>query len=145
MAEFALRGYNVAMPEMDIGDDIFAVNDQTGTMWRIQVKTGVATVGPNKTWSQFRVRRKAITTPSSPELHFVFVLRAAKLWHYVVVARNVLEDRHVNQGLGTISTSKGQQWVTLTFSLTPAKNTISCSKQDVTGWLDNWAVWPELK
>jgi hypothetical protein len=27
MAEFLLRGYNVAQPEVDIGDDIFVVND----------------------------------------------------------------------------------------------------------------------
>jgi hypothetical protein len=32
MAEFALRGYNVAMPEIDIGDDIFAVNDDNGNL-----------------------------------------------------------------------------------------------------------------
>ncbi len=41
MAEFLLRGYNVAQPEVDIGDDIFVVNDQSGRMWRIQVKTAI--------------------------------------------------------------------------------------------------------
>ena len=27
MGELAWRGYNVALPEMDVGDDIFSVND----------------------------------------------------------------------------------------------------------------------
>lgn len=27
MAEFLVRGYNVAIPEVDIGDDIFVVRD----------------------------------------------------------------------------------------------------------------------
>ena len=29
MGEFLLRGYNVAMPEVDVGDDIFVVHDRT--------------------------------------------------------------------------------------------------------------------
>jgi hypothetical protein len=41
MAEFLLRGYNVAMPEVDIGDDIFVVHDREGELWRVQVKTAI--------------------------------------------------------------------------------------------------------
>ncbi|MFN9622301.1 MAG: hypothetical protein ACK587_05640 [Cyanobacteriota bacterium] len=32
MGELSLRGYNVALPEIDKGDDIFAVNDVTGAI-----------------------------------------------------------------------------------------------------------------
>jgi hypothetical protein len=46
MAELSWRGYNIAIPEIDIGDDVFAVNDLTGHMWRLQVKT--ATEKPQK-------------------------------------------------------------------------------------------------
>ena len=42
MSEFLLRGYNVAVPEVDIGDDIFVVHDAAGELWRIQVKTANA-------------------------------------------------------------------------------------------------------
>jgi hypothetical protein len=41
MAEFLLRGYNVAMPEVDVGDDIFVVNDGVERLWRIQEKTAI--------------------------------------------------------------------------------------------------------
>lgn len=39
MAEFLVRGYNVAIPEVDIGDDIFVVRDDDGEYSRIQVKS----------------------------------------------------------------------------------------------------------
>lgn len=32
MSEFLLRGWNVAIPEIDIGDDIFVVQDESGTL-----------------------------------------------------------------------------------------------------------------
>lgn len=30
MAEFLIRGYNVAVPEVDVGDDILVVKDRSG-------------------------------------------------------------------------------------------------------------------
>ena len=35
MSEFLDRGYNVAVPEVDIGDDIFVVHDGSGVYRRI--------------------------------------------------------------------------------------------------------------
>ncbi len=43
MAEFLMRGWNVAIPEVDTGDDIFVVQDENGTLRRVQVKTSMAT------------------------------------------------------------------------------------------------------
>ena len=37
MAEFAARGWNVAVPEVDVGDDIFIIRDQNFDASRIQV------------------------------------------------------------------------------------------------------------
>ena len=37
MAEFLVRGYNVAVPEVDVGDDIFVVKDNDGEYSRVQV------------------------------------------------------------------------------------------------------------
>ena len=42
MAELLLRGWNTAIPEVDVGDDIFVVRDSDGNMHRVQVKTAVA-------------------------------------------------------------------------------------------------------
>jgi hypothetical protein len=38
MSEFLLRGWNVAIPEVDEGDDIFVVRHETSRLMRIQVK-----------------------------------------------------------------------------------------------------------
>jgi len=43
MSEFLARGYNVAVPEVDRGDDLFVVQDESGDFDRIQVKTACAT------------------------------------------------------------------------------------------------------
>ena len=51
MAEFLWRGWNVAIPEVDIGDDLFVVQDEEAHLYRIQVRqlparnsNGVATL-----------------------------------------------------------------------------------------------------
>lgn len=41
MSEFLLRGYNVAIPEVDEGDDVLVVNDRADRLWRVQVKTAI--------------------------------------------------------------------------------------------------------
>lgn len=39
MAELSMRGYNVAAPGVDIGDDVLVLNEDTGKIDRVQVKT----------------------------------------------------------------------------------------------------------
>jgi hypothetical protein len=34
MSEFVLRGYNVAIPMVDVGDDVFVVDDRDGALRR---------------------------------------------------------------------------------------------------------------
>ena len=43
MSELLLRGYNVAMPEVDVGDDVFVVRDEEESVTRVQVKSANAT------------------------------------------------------------------------------------------------------
>jgi hypothetical protein len=54
MSEFLIRGWNVAIPEVDIGDDIFVVQDDNGTLRRVQVKTSAATTRQNSQSGQFK-------------------------------------------------------------------------------------------
>jgi hypothetical protein len=42
MSEFLARGWNVATPEVDVGDDLFVVEDKKGIFSRVQVKTAQA-------------------------------------------------------------------------------------------------------
>jgi hypothetical protein len=39
MSELLLRGWNVAVPVVDVGDDVFVIDDNDKTTWRLQVKS----------------------------------------------------------------------------------------------------------
>src|SRR5690606_15916965 len=109
-----LRGYNVSMPEIDKGDDVFVVRDDTGAMWRLQVKTSLGTANANSRRYQFRIKNIAIQRPQTPELHFVFVMRkGVRTWRYLVMDRAVLRNYVNNQNMGSNGNDYHQLYVTL--------------------------------
>jgi hypothetical protein len=138
MSELALRGYNVAIPEIDVGDDVFVVNDRSGAMWRIQVKTAQARVQKKSLAFQFRLRENSIQAVQTPDLHFVFVLRTQDRWRFVVLARAVLQNYVTASGLGTLAGTYRQVNFTL------AGNLLRGSKVTLSHHLEDWATWPRL-
>src|SRR3954469_7536587 len=82
MAEFLLRGWNVAIPEVDVGDDIFVVNDNADRVIRVQVKTtaGVARAGGrvDASFSGFSTRQFWAT--AEIPFFYVFVRRLHAHW-----------------------------------------------------------------
>lgn len=87
MSEFLTRGWNVAIPEVDIGDDIFVVQDDNGTLRRVQVKTSVATERQNSFSGQFNVRLIQLKNIANIPVHYVFVVRHNQQWTKPVVIR----------------------------------------------------------
>jgi len=98
MAEFLLRGYNVAIPEIDVGDDIFVVRDDSGELSRIQVKSTVARRrgGDSPVFSaQFNVGVAQLAEERRPELHFVFAARCDGHWsEFLVIPRDRLQEHY---------------------------------------------------
>ena len=93
MSEFLLRGYNVAMPEVDTGDDIFVVQDLLGDLWRIQVKTAYGRTRASARAGTFSVGMEQLRLPRRPDLIYVFALWLAQgQWDFVVIARQELHD-----------------------------------------------------
>jgi hypothetical protein len=80
MSEFLIRGWNVAIPEVDIGDDIFVVQDDSGTLRRVQVKTSVATARQNGCSAQFTISESNLRNVTSILVHYVFVVRKDDKW-----------------------------------------------------------------
>jgi len=80
MAEFLVRGWNVAVPEVDVGDDIFVVRDSDGNLSRIQVKTASAQERKYGYTAQFNVSLSQLKTPITPELTYVFTVRSKQNW-----------------------------------------------------------------
>jgi hypothetical protein len=74
MSELSRRGYNVAIPEIDIGDDVFALNDATSQLSRIQVKTatGKELKRHDAFRCQFSLKRKHVLSSKSGT-HYVLV------------------------------------------------------------------------
>lgn len=92
-----MRGFNVAIPEVDIGDDLFVVNDQSGNYRRIQVKTVTATprnaAGAAGHSAQFQVPLAQLEQEFVPELIYVFAARLPAGWGpFLVIPRDVLLD-----------------------------------------------------
>ncbi len=138
MAEFLLRGYNVAMPEVDVGDDIFVVHDQQGRLWRIQVKTAVGKRRGYGFSGQFAVSRRQMEAEKSPDLIYVFALRTAAGWEFLVIPRATLEDEGEDHGIGTVA---GED-VILTFRFHADR--VVCSARAFQQYRNNWDEWPVI-
>ena len=91
MAEFLLRGYNVAIPEVDVGDDIFVVRDRTQGYSRVQVKTALAIATRVGYSARYTVKLDQLVTLSTPDIWYVFANRLENRWQsFVVISRSPL-------------------------------------------------------
>jgi hypothetical protein len=141
MAEFLLRGYNVAVPEVDVGDDIFVVRDSDGEFSRIQVKTTLVTETRDGYSARYTIRRDQLITLSAPELWYVFANRSESRWQsFLVVPRPELASSYSQHKLG----SQNQQGV-LSLYVTFSGPQVTCFGQDFSHYLNNWGIWPYLQ
>jgi hypothetical protein len=139
MSMFLFRGYNVAMPEVDVGEDIFVVRDADGELSRIQVK---AAIGKEKkaVSGVFKVSLAQLTTGYRPELYYVFTLHHDGLWReFIIVPRSELEKLHTNTGLGHVV----DESVLLHFSFTSTQ--VVCSGTNLQRYRNNWSQWPVIR
>lgn len=117
MAELAWRGYNVALPEIDKGDDVFAIGARDA-LFRVQVKTASGKVGRRRVTYQFRLRVRQLADPG---IIFVFAMRRPGKWHFWAVKGPELAAQ-CRKGLGSPNRS---------FRVI----TISCSKVSGKAWM----------
>jgi hypothetical protein len=137
MSEFLARGWNVATPEVDVGDDLFVVEDKEGIFFRVQVKT--ASVNENRSGfsARFNVPLDQINSPISPELYFVFVLRKNQHWlECLVIRRDTIKTLHVGNKFG----SQAGKYILLNFIF--KKDKVFCSNVDFTEYINNFEDFP---
>ncbi|HMY15120.1 MAG TPA: hypothetical protein PKA58_02270 [Polyangium sp.] len=147
MAEFMIRGYNVAIPEIDVGDDIFVVKDADGDLNRIQVKTAI---GKRQSMSgcygaQFNIAYAHLEKARKPDITYVFVVRIEERWQeFVIIRRQDLYDIRENNRIGSVRTDSksGQPYLRLTFAFKP--HDVTCSKQSLQQYRNCWALWPVI-
>lgn len=140
MAELLCRGWNVAVPEVDIGDDIFVVRDQDGNMSRVQVKTATAKVRTLGFDAKFWISRRHLMTPTRPGMTFVFVFRTEAQWEpCLILPRERLETEFTAHQVGK---PVGKTGILLTFTVRDDK--VSCHGRDFSCFRDAWNEWPRI-
>ncbi|NES24057.1 MAG: hypothetical protein F6K41_35390 [Symploca sp. SIO3E6] len=137
MAEFLARGWNVAVPQVDVGDDLFIVCDSNGQFTRTQVKTASAQQRSYGYSAQFRLPLKQLQTVSTPELTYVFVVRNQQTWSsFTLMPRQELNRLYQIYGIGTVA----ENYLLLTFQY--EQSLLRCSAQDLSKYLNNWTQFP---
>ena len=139
MAEFLWRGWNVALPEVDVGDDIFVVKDDSGQLWRIQVKTATAKLQQESYAAQFRVALRQLRTARIPELVYIFAVRSGGGWApFVVIPQSALRAEHENRGAGSLARDF------VNFRFVYRTSALYCGRRDFSHFLNDWSRWPIL-
>jgi len=140
MSEFLTRGWNVATPEVDIGDDIFVVQDDNGTLRRVQVKTATSTHRKNSYSGQFNVPIKQLRNTSNVLVHYVFIVRHANSWSKpVVICQDYLLDHWENDNIG----SQHKDNLNLHFTYTDKE--VKCSKTNLSKYISDFTDFPIIE
>ena len=135
-----MLGWNVAIPEVDIGDDIFVVQDDNGTLRRVQVKTSTSTVRKDSFSGQFSVSVKNLRNITNILVHYIFLVRHNDEWSKpIIIRQDYLFDHFENGQVG--SEAKGN--ITFYFSYTNGK--VECSGRDFTKYIKDFTDFPKIE
>ena len=100
MSELLLRGWNVAVPVVDVGDDVLVIDDNDKTTFRIQVKSAHVTKedDPGNTrkapFARFSLSRAQLRVEQQIELFYMLMMRQDASWRFLVVPRKHLFEIH---------------------------------------------------
>ena len=137
VAQFLIRGWRVAVPEVDVGDDLFVAR---GTAFvPVQIKTCRATQLKRSYIGQFRLPIEQVITPRVPELVYVFAVYHHCNWSdFVLIPRPDLHTEHVLHGAGSAS----GEYMTLRISFDTSA--VRCGGGDWSTYRANWSAIPDL-
>ncbi len=110
MSEFLFRLINVAVPEVDVGDDVFVVREKDEAVTRVQVKYAAADEQQNGEYvAQFSLPWKQLDRPDdTPALVYVLAVRYTQKWtDFIVVRRSVLRQLQAKYAVGSIAKKDG--------------------------------------
>lgn len=98
MSELLLRGWNVAVPVVDVGDDVFIIDDRDKATRRVQVKTALVAVDERgRRGASFMLSRTQLRVDLPIELFYLLLMRDGLRWRYLVIPRaDLLRLRSMN-------------------------------------------------
>ncbi|MCX6311681.1 MAG: hypothetical protein NT084_08590 [Bacteroidetes bacterium] len=141
MSELLLRGWNVAIPEVDVGDDIFVVRDKNGDLIKVQVKSSNVLRKNNdgSRVSQFNLRVSQLRKIGKAKLIYAFVVRYKNTWSdFILIDQEYLKGRFNKNKIGTAS--KGH----LTLSLRIHGKKVLCKKENLDNFYGKWSEFPKI-
>jgi hypothetical protein len=140
MSEFLLRGWNAALPEVDVGDDVFVVKDEGGELFRIPVKTATSKPSAGGYTAQFAVSLSQLETPRTPDLTYVFTVRDGPNWGpYLIISRDDLHRQHELYRIGGASRDR------LILRFVYEHGQVRCGTRDLSAFRNDWAMWPVIQ
>lgn len=103
MSEFLIRQMNVAIPEVDLDDDVIVVRENNDVITRVQVKASIAKLrrDVNHFSAQFRIPLQQLN--NGPEhLVYALVVRCNQRWEeFLLIRRSILFDLHRLHQIGS--------------------------------------------
>lgn len=137
MSEFLIRGWNVAIPEVDVGDDIFVVQDDNGTLRGVQVKTSTSTIRKKGFSAQFDIPLNQLKNIRTILIHYVFIVRHYSTWtNPLIMRQDYLLDHYENSDVGSVHSEK----LNLYFSF--HDNEVHCSSIDFSSYINDFSDFP---
>jgi len=113
LSEFLYRSINVAVPEVDVGDDVFVVRERDETVLRVQVKHSKAEDQQNGSYvAQFNLPWEQFDRPDdTPPLVYVLAVRRQSndngRWSdFIVIRRSVLRRIQADYAVGSVNTDQ---------------------------------------
>lgn len=141
MSEFLKRGYNVAVPQVDVGDDMFVVEDKSGLFQRVQVKTSVGQATNYGFSARFGIPLKQLSDPVTPELLYTLVVDFEQKWQPVLlISREDLFELYKIYDIGAVAGS----YLLLYFKFKSDFSKVLCSKVSFLPYLENWDDFPVI-
>ena len=135
MSEFLMRGWNVAIPEVDRGEDIFVVQDSDGTLRRVQVKSSQAKLNKRGYYVQFNIPYRQIVTELTPDIYFILLVRYENKWQDILLISRERLEYELSTGQ-TMDTAKA----TLHIRFNAGK--VTCRKKDFTKYRNEFTDFP---
>lgn len=142
MSQFLKRGYNVALPQVDVGDDMFVVEDEVGLFHRIQVKTAQGKATKYGFATRFKVPFTQLSKLVSPELTYTFVSDFDGQWQpTLVISRRDLYTIYEMYNIGSLADNH----LLLYFQFKADFSKVICSKISFLDYVENWEDFPIIQ
>lgn len=142
MAEFLMKGWNVAIPEVDIGDDIFVVKDEEGTLRKVQVKTSRGKATKKGYTAQFSASDLNLANIGPVVGHYVFIVRLDDdTWSKpVIIKQDVLNQMYEDGEVGSLA----GKTIVFSFKYTQNGDKVICLKKDLSVFINDYVDFPQL-